>query len=281
MRDWLRGGMAAARVAASRAELWVPGAIVSFAFAGWVAFLLVVGTPPDESDVVYFGVRLAASPWWPWNLVALVMAALSGIGTMLLAIAFGEVALLMGLSDREWDRILITVPRAMAALGVAGCGVALVIAVLMWLAAPIFFEAYTQPDPSTPYAIRVAVGAWPALVVLAAVAAVAQAFGALALRHPWRVALSTLRRRAHRLLPQAALTTAGFLGSQVLTVLLLGSVWEPLSERLADGRLAEPATPILLLGFVWIWLVLVLLAGVVQAWISAWWSWELSPQPER
>ena len=281
MRDWLRGGLAAAQVAAGRAELWVPGAIVSFAFAGWVVFLAVVATIPDEGDVLYLGVRLAASPWWPWNLVVLATAVLSGFGTMLLAIAFGEVALLMGLSDRERDGVPVRVPRAMAALGVAGGAVVAVSAVLVWLAAPLFLEAFTQSDRTLPYVLRVASGAWPALIAVAAAAAVAQAFGALALRQPWRVALTTLRRRAHRVLPQAALTMAAFIGGQVLTLLVLRAVWEPLSERLAEGRLAEPSTPILLLGFVWIWLVLVMLAGVVQAWISAWWTTELNPLPAR
>ena len=43
-------------------------------------------------------------------------------------------------------------------------------------------------------------------------------------------------------------------------------------ERLAEGGLGQPTTVILLVGFVWIWLVLIILAGVVQAWTSAWWN---------
>jgi len=281
VRDWLRGGLAAAGVAAGRADLWVPGAIVSFAFAGWAVFLAVVAGPPDEGDVLYLGVRLAASPWWPWNLVALVATVLSGIGAMLLAIAFGEVALLMGLSDRERDGVPFTVPRTMRALGLAGAVVAVVGSLLAWTAAPSFVEAFTQPDPTTPYLLRVAAAAWPVLLALAAAAIVAQAFGALALRQPWRAAVTTLRRRARRVVPQAGLTTAVFLAGQLLTGIVLGAVWQPLSERLAEGRLSEPSTPVLLLGFVWIWLVLVILAGAVQAWITAWWSRELEPRAER
>jgi len=78
--------------------------------------------------------------------------------------------------------------------------------------------------------------------------------------------------------PQAALTMTVFLAGQVLTVIVLRAVWQPISERLAESRLSEPMTTILLLGFVWIWLVLVILAGAVQAWISAWWSKELEPR---
>jgi hypothetical protein len=110
---------------------------------------------------------------------------------------------------------------------------------------------------------------------------VAQAWGALALRLPWRLALATLRQRAHRVIPQAMLTMAAFLVGQLLTVVALSAVWQPLSGRLAEGGLSEPSTAILLLGFVWIWLLLVILAGIVQAWISAWWTEELAPRAER
>jgi hypothetical protein len=248
---------------------------VSFAFAGWVVFLGVVAAPADENDVLFLGIRLAASPWWPWNLVAVVAAVLSGIGTMLLAIAFGEVALQMGLVERGGDDIPVTVRGAMAALGVAGGAVVVVAAVLAWLAAPAFMEAFTQPDRTAPYLLRLAAAAFPALLVLAVAAVMAQALGAVALRRPWRAALVTLRSRAHRLVPQAALTAAVFLAAQLTTLVVLDALWGPLSGRLAAGGLSEPSTPILLLGFVWIWLVLVILAGVIQAWIAAWWNREL------
>jgi hypothetical protein len=66
-----------------------------------------------------------------------------------------------------------------------------------------------------------------------------------------------------------------FLAAQLTTLMVLDALWRPLSERLAAGGLSEPSTPILLLGFVWIWLVLVILAGVIQVWIAAWWNREL------
>ena len=280
MRDWLGGGLAAARVAAGRAELWVPGAMVSFAFSGWVVFLAVVASPPDEGDALFFGVALAASPWWPWNVVALVIAVLSGLGTMLLAVAFGEVALLMRLSDYRHG-VPLSVPRAAGRLGLAAVPVLILAAVLLRASAPAFLDAFGDPDPSTPYLVRVIGLSWPALLALVAAASVAQAWGALALRLPWRVALSTLRLRAHRVIPQAMLTLAVFLVGQLLTVAALSAVWDPLSGRLAEGGLSEPSTSVLLLGFVWIWLLLVILAGVVQAWISAWWTEELAAGAER
>jgi len=274
VRDWLGEGLAAANIAAERAELWIPGAIVSFAFAGWVVFLAVVASPADENDVLFLGIRLAASPWWPWNLVALVAAALFGIGTMLLAISFGEVALQMGLAE-DGREIPVTVPRAMAALGLPGAAVLIVAAALVWISAPAFADAFTETDRTAPYLLRLAASAFPALAILALTAVVAQAVGAVALRRRWNAVLLTLRRRGRRLVAHAGVTMALFVGAQLVTAMVLGTLWRPLSGRLASGGLAEPATPILLLGFVWIWLVLVILAGVIQTWITAWWNREL------
>lgn len=273
MRDWLGEGLAAARIAADRPELWIPGAIVSFASAGWVVFLAVVASPADENDVLFLGIRLAVSPWWPWNLVALVAAVLSGMGTMLLAVAFGEVALQMGLSEDR--REIPTIPRAMAALALPGGAVLIVAAALVWASVPAFTDALIHSDQAAPYLVRLAVSAFPALLALVVAAVVAQAVGAVALRRPWNAALSTLRRRGGRLVAQAAVTMALFVAAQSVTVMVLAALWRPLSGRLASGGVAEPATPILLLGFVWIWLVLVILAGVIQAWIAAWWNREL------
>jgi hypothetical protein len=254
--------------------------MVSFAFSGWAVFLAVVASPPDEGDALFLAMGLAASPWWPWNAVALVVAVLSGLGTMLLAVAFGEVALLMRLSD-DRHGVPLSVRRAAGRLGLASVPVLVLAAVLLWASAPAFLDAFGDPDPSTPYLVRVIGITWPALLALAGAASVAQAWGALALRLPFRLALPTLRLGAHRVIPQAMVTMAVFLAGQLLTVVALSAVWEPLSGRLAEGGLSEPSTAVLLLGFVWIWLLLVILAGVVQAWISAWWTEELAPRAER
>jgi hypothetical protein len=101
------------------------------------------------------------------------------------------------------------------------------------------------------------------------------AVAAAGLRRPgWR-GVAAARGRGRRLIPQAAVTLVAFLGAQALTGGMLGVLWRPLYDRLADGGLAQPMTVILLLGFVWIWLVLVIICGVVQAWTSAWWQAEL------
>ena len=78
---------------------------------------------------------------------------------------------------------------------------------------------------------------------------------------------------------QAAVTLVAFLAFQLATAAILFVLWTPLQTRLDRAGLAEPTTIVLLLGFVWIWLVLLILAGMIQAWISAWWTVELGSEP--
>ncbi len=274
MRGWLSGGLAAARIASDRAELWLPGALVSFAAAGWLVLLLTVAPAPDAAGAAGLGMRLLASPWWPWNLVVLGVAVLSGLATILLAVAFGEVALLMGLSDPVRDDPPPSVPRAMAVLALTALPVLAAALILGSLAAPAVVDLAVGTGPSNDGSLGLLRAIWPFLLVLAIVVVLAQTIGAAGLRHGGR-GLAAVRHRGNRLIPQAAVTLCAFIGAQLLTAGVLGLLWNPLSGRLADGELAQPMTVILLLGFVWIWLVLVIIGGVVQAWTSAWWNAEL------
>ena len=278
MRDWLRGAFVAARFVADRADLWIPGAMVSFAAAGWIVLLAVVSAPPDEGDAVYLGVRLATSPWWPWNAIVLVVALTAAVGALVGAVAFGEVAILLGTTDPRHGSYIPTVPRAMRVLALALVPIGILIAILLWLATPLFEAAYLQPDATTPYLVRVLEAAWPAVAVLLVAIVIVQAFGAAALRRPGSEGLGFAWHHGAHLVPQAAVTTGAFVGSQLVTAFVLAALWIPLGGRLADGHLSELSTAILLLGFVWIWLILVILAGVVQAWISAWWTSELGAE---
>ncbi|RPH36864.1 MAG: hypothetical protein EHM90_00925 [Chloroflexi bacterium] len=275
MVGWLSGGLAAARVASDRAELWFPGALVSFAAAGWLVLLLTVAPPPDAIGAAGLGMQLAGSPWWPWNVVVLGVAIVAGVGTVLLVVAFGEVALFMGLLDPAGTDTPPTVARAMAVLTLAALPVLAAALILGWLAAPAAVDAVLGSDPATPAPVRLLEATWPYLLALAAVVVIVQAVGAAGLRRPGWQGLAAARRSGHRLVPQAAVTLVAFLGAQALTGGMLAVLWHPLADRLADGGLAQPMTVILLLGFVWIWLVLVIICGVVQAWTSAWWQTEL------
>jgi hypothetical protein len=263
MAAWLRRGAVAAKLAAERSDLWVPGALVSFAGAGWIVLPATVAPPPSASGLAGFGLQLAASAWWPWNVAVLGVAILSGIGTLLLAVAFGEVAMLMGLTAARLDSRPSSVPRAAGVLAMAALPVAALVLLLAWLAV----RGVLEGSPTGPL--------WLWLVPVAVAIVVAQPFGAAVLRLPRRAGIAAVSRRGHFLIPQAAITMTAFVVGQVVTAGILAMLWRPLANRLADVGPTEPSTAILLLGFVWIWLVLVILAGAGQAWTTAWWSAEL------
>jgi hypothetical protein len=280
VRGWLSGALAAARIASDRADLWLPGSLAPFAAAGWIVLLLTVTPLPAAAGAAGLGLQILASPWWPWNAVMLVVAVASGLATLLLVVAFGEVALLLGLADRGTSGPLPTVPRATGLLALATLPVLALAAVFAWLAAPAVVDVISLPDPSTSLPVRVLAVTWPYLLGLAAVIVVAQSFGAAALRGRGRgLGPRAISRRVPRLLPQAAVTAALFVIGQVATALVLALLWQPLDDRLLEAGLAQPTTVVLLVGFVWIWLVLVILAGVVQAWTSAWWNATLDAGP--
>ena len=58
----------------------------------------------------------------------------------------------------------------------------------------------------------------------------------------------------------------------MLAAVLLRLLWEPIESLLVGATAIDPATVLLLVGFVAIWLCLILAGGAVQAWASAGWS---------
>ena len=60
-----------------------------------------------------------------------------------------------------------------------------------------------------------------------------------------------------------------------LATALLRVLWAPIRVELAAGQLVSPQALLLLVGFVAVWLALVLAFGALHAWVSAWWSLEL------
>jgi len=65
-----------------------------------------------------------------------------------------------------------------------------------------------------------------------------------------------------------------------LALALLRVLWAPISVELAAGQLVSPQALLLLVGFVAIWLALVLVFGALHAWVSTLWSLELAAATE-
>ena len=94
--DWLGRAAQAGRLAADRAELWIPGAIGSLAYIAWLPLVLVVASVPRVSDITFLGADLYSSPLYPFNVLLLaVLLALLVVTACALA-ALGEAFLLHG-----------------------------------------------------------------------------------------------------------------------------------------------------------------------------------------
>jgi hypothetical protein len=150
--------------------------------------------------------------------------------------------------------------------------------------APAEFGA---PDLGGPLILRIASHLAPLLVLLGAVILVGQATGAAALRHavgpgalPIGAALRTgLRDLVSHPFRRLGLALGAMLADFLALALawaLLRVLWAPISVELAAGQLVSAQALLLLVGFVAIWLALVLAFGALHAWVSTLWSLELA-----
>jgi len=288
MLPWLRRGLAAAQVAGDRSDLWLAGSLGWLAYLGWLPLLLVLAQP-DANDVAFLGVSLYTSSAFPLNAFALGAAAVITFAVLCLVAAAAEVVLLRnaapgGTPDAPLARAVMSAFTVTLVSTLPAVGAAAVVLVGVIAVAPAEFQS---PDIGTPVLLRVAGDLLPYLVVLALAMLLGQAFGGLALRSsqaaPERPVTAALLA-AGRLLVRRPLAGIGVAGGGMLldalnllfTFALLRVLWAPIASALADGRLATPATLLLLLGFVAIWLALLLVAGALHVAVSAWWATELA-----
>ena len=292
MRAWLASCAVAARLASDRADLWMPAALAWIVSVGWIPFALVVVPFPGEGDLVAFGAGLFTSSLWPLNAILIVLAGVVVVVAAILLRAVAEAALAramaLALPDRAAAdtggsgrvvaglfliRIVTAVPTALA---IAAAGLVL---------AAVAPDEFQSPDIGGEVYVRVAGRLLPALVVLVLALLVGAVVAAVAGRHvvtarggSAAVALSeAVRELARRPGPLLALASSTLLGAALyllVCLMLLRVLWAPLQAVLAERPIA-PADLLLLVGFVAIWLGLILGGGVVYGWASAWWALEL------
>jgi hypothetical protein len=285
---WLDGGAAAARLAADRADLWLPGALAALAYLAWLPLLATVAVPPRASDLAFLGAGFFTSSFFPLNVLLIAtLAALAVLFGCLLA-ALAEAALLRaagrGTPHRslagEMEVILsimlvAVLPAIAAAAAVASAAAAV---------APVEF---ISPDAGSALAWRVAARVAPLLIVLGGLAILGQAVGAAAIRRAvgprplpvgasLRAGVRDLARHPARRVGLAVLTFATDVAALALALALLRVLWAPIGAELAGGELPTPQALVLLLGFVAIWLALVMGFGALHVWRSTWWSLELA-----
>ena len=289
---WLRNAGMAARVAADRGDLWLPGALGALSYLAWLPLLLTVAAVPRTSDLAFLGASVFTSALFPLNLLLIATLAALGILVACLLAAFAEASLLrvagLGTPGRSMTRELEVTFSVMLVAMLPAVAVA---AALISGAAAVAPAEFGAPDLGVPLALRIALRLVPLLAGLALLVWIGQAFGAVAIRKAvgpaalpvgdaLKAALRDLIRHPVRRLGLALTALIADLLAVALAVALLRVLWAPIAADLAGGRLISPSALLLLVGFVAVWLTVTLAFGALHLWVSAWWSLELGANRE-
>lgn len=282
MRRWLLAAGRAADVVAADPGLWLPGALAWCLTLGWAPLLLAVAPPPSVADLTFLGAGIYTSGAWPWNAILL------GVGALLVVIA---VVVLTALSEV----LLATRARRPPAAGdvarVAALGtvtaVPAVAAILIGGTAFLLvaMDEFTSPgsgDPLlrtlgrlAPFGIAIVL-AWVVGATVHAAATRAVVLGREGVVGALRRAPGRVRRASGPALVSAVATIGAKALFLAVATLLLTVLWASIAARLAVAGI-DPALVPLLVGFVAIWLCLVIAGGALQAWASLTWTIVLDP----
>jgi hypothetical protein len=275
-RRWLdAAGVALAHVA-DRPALWLAGALAWLSTIGWIPFVVAVVRPPSVAELTYFGAGFATSGLWPFNLVAVAAGAVAVVVVALAFASAGNAVLIASVaagrpSTRDAGDLLIK--ALIGAIPVALC--VLTIGVAIGAVGPAEFN---RPGVDSSPLWRVGLRLAPLIVFGAAVTIGASTLAGLAGRAALGVGSVTegltktvaLGGRAGRAgLWHLVVAVVAGLVYVAMTGLLLGVLWAPIRAGLDDGATLDLTSGLLLVGFVAIWLCLVLGGGALHAWASA------------
>jgi len=289
---WLRNAGAAARIAADRGDLWLPGALGALTYLAWLPLVLTVAAAPRQSDLAFLGASLFSSDLFPLNVLLIATLAALGVLIACLLAAYAEASLLraagLGTPGRSMTQELEATFSVMLIALLPGVAVAAAVISGVAAVAPSEFGA---PDLGVPLLVRIALHLVPLLVALAVVVWLGQAVGSVAIRRaigpaalPVGAAVkAALRDLIEHPLRRLGLALTSFLADLLavgLAVALLRVLWAPIGADLAGGQLVSPSALLLLVGFVAIWLAVTLAFGALHVWVSTWWSLELGADPE-
>ena len=277
MRRWLNATVSAASHVADRSSLWLPGALAWMVTVGWLALLLGVARPPSVAELTFFGAGIVTSGQWPWNGIAILAAVVVLTSAAIALASVAEAALLRG------RRVAPAEVRRTFLVGVV-CVVPLAIAVAALLVALSFVAPgeFNAPEPGVGggplLGTLLALG--PLLVVGLLAAVLGGAIHAAAIRSAGksdgalsalRAAPGTLGRAGMAAVGQVLALLVARIGYVALTAILLRVLWMPIEDRLSGDGIGL-AVILLLVGFVAIWLCLVLAGGALHAWGSVSWT---------
>jgi hypothetical protein len=260
---------------ADRPSLWLPGALAWTVTVGWVALLIGVGRPLDDGELTFIGAGIFASGAWPWNAVAIGLAVFAVALLAFLLAAAGEAALLRRaqatVGDVRHIFVLGVVCAAPVLLGLLALAIATVVV------GPAEFNA---PNRELGPLARTALRLSPILVTILVAASAGAAIHAAAARSvvAARTTVGALRGAPRALaaagisaLAQASALLIVRVGYIAICAILLRVLWAPIGIRLADTGI-DAAVGLLLVGFVAIWLCLLLGGGALHAWGSVSWT---------
>jgi hypothetical protein len=269
-----------------RPQLWVAGGLSWAATAAPLALFLAVVPLPGTSDLVFIGSRAFTSSLWPWNVVALAALAVAVTVLALALVVLGDAGLRVDAGAMRAPRILravaVTVATAVPTLAVA--------AVAALAVAGVARDEFVAPEDALGPVIATVARVAPLIVLLAAVAVTSGAVGAAA-----RVAVldrgagagaalgsapGMLARAGAAAAIHVLVTAVARLAYLALATLLLAVLWAPIGAELASGAEFDAPLGVLLVGFVAIWLCLVLGGGALHAWGSMTWT-RLLPAARR
>ena len=275
MQRWWAAIRDAAGMAADRPALWLPGALAWTVSIGWVALIVGVARAPTTAGLTFLGAGIFASGAWPWNAVAIGLGALLVVLAALSLAAAAEAALLQG------RRATAAGIRRVFVLGVV-CAAPVLASLLLTATVGVMvarteFNAPRETlDPVARTALRVA----PLLVATLVIAAAGGAVHAAAARRALRGqavdealigGLRDLRLAGVAAVAQASTQLVVRAAYVTVAAVLLRVLWAPIGERVELAGI-DPAVALLLVGFVAIWLCLVLGGGALHAWGSASWT---------
>ena len=276
MRGWLDVALPTFRLVSERPPLWVVGGLAWAATAGPIALFAAVVPLPTVSDLTYLAARTFVAGAWPWNAITLGVAAVALLALALLAIAIADATLVAPYGPRARQ-----VARAYALTMLGAVPVALPLVALVLAIASVAPAEFTAPDSDgAGPLLRTAGAVAPLVAVLALTALVAAAWAARARvlvvaagRSVAGAAVGSARSAgASAAVIHAVAAAAAWIAYLALAVALLGVLWSPIGARLRAGVGFGAAEGALLVGFVAIWLCLVLGGGALHAWGVVSWT---------
>lgn len=285
MRRWLTAAAPALAEVADRPTLWIPGALVWVASVGWIPLVAGVARAPTQSELTYFGAGMQTSGLWPLNLVLIAAGVVAVVTIGVGLVAVGNAALDAELDDRPFSAADAGRRFVTSLIGVLP--VALVVFVLLVATIAVAPVEFNRPQGDPGPVLRTLARLTPLLVLGAVVVVSTAALAGLAGRAAAEarsvatgiVGLPSMLRLAgaggalH--VGVTALVGVAFL---VLSGMLVRVLWAPIGAGLLAGAAFDASAVLLLVGFVAIWLCLVLAGGALHAWGSATWAALLHPR---